>query len=207
MNMIENKLTRHYFNGVAAQWKTRQTHEEAKIGNLLSRLDWKHCGTILDIGCGTGMLFPFIEKITRGKAKIFAMDFAECMVLEAAQQKFARINILCGCARYLPFLNNSIDRIIALHVLPHIQGKQLALQECWRILKPFSELAIIHLHSSAEINAIHETIGGIVKDHKLPPVEQVCCMLEKTNFKIKEAIDRSGEYFVRAIKVLHCQKN
>jgi ubiquinone/menaquinone biosynthesis C-methylase UbiE len=205
--MIENKLTRNYFNGAAEQWKTRQTPEEAKIGYLLSRLDWQRCDTILDIGCGTGVLFPFIEKMTHSRAKIFAIDFAECMVLEAAQKKLPRIEVLCGCARYLPFFNDSIDRIIAFHVLPHIQGKQLALQECWRILKPFGELAIIHLHSSEEINAIHETIGGMVKDHKLPPVEQVCRMLEKSNFEIKDAIDQSGEYFVGGIKILHRETN
>lgn len=200
--MLENRLTRHYFNDLAEQWKARQISEQVKISKLLSRLDWEHCDTILDIGCGTGILFPFIKNLICDRAKIFAMDFAECMVFEAAQTEFAQIELLCGCARYLPFLDNSIDRIIAFHVLPHIQGKQLALQECWRILKPFGELAIIHLHSSEEINAIHESIGGMVKHHKLPSVEEVCRMLENANFEIKDAIDQSGEYFVGGIKML-----
>lgn len=205
--MVENCLTRHYFNDVAGQWKTRQITEQAKIAQLLSRLDWQDCSTILDIGCGTGVLFPFIEKITQGRARIFAMDFAESMVREAAHQKNGQVKPLCGCARYLPFCDNSIDRIVAFHVFPHIKGKQLALKECWRILKPWGELAIIHLHSSEEINGIHETIGGVIKDHRLPHVEQVCSMLADSNFTVKTAIDRSGEYFVGAIKRSHHEKN
>lgn len=200
--MVENCLTRHYFNDVAEQWKTRQITEQAKIAQLLSRLDWQDCSTILDIGCGTGVLFPFIEKMTQGRARIFAMDFAEGMVREA-HKKNGGVKLLCGCARYLPFCDNTMDRIVAFHVLPHIQGKQLALQECWRILKPLGELAIIHLHSSEEINGIHETIGGVVKDHKLPPVEQMFSMLETANFKIKDAVDRMGEYFIKGIKLDH----
>lgn len=205
--MIENLLTRHYFNGQAEAWKTRWPSKQNKIESLLSRLDLREYHTILDIGCGTGVLFPYLEKLTYGQAKIFALDFAEFMVREATRKKIAAVNILCGCARYLPFVNNSIDRIIAFHVLPHIQGKQLAIKECWRILKPLGELAIIHLHSSKETNTIHETIGGTVKDHKLLPVEQVCHMLENANFKIRDAIDQSGEYFVDGIKILHCEKS
>ena len=205
--MVENRLTRGYFNDVAEQWSARQTPEQAKIARLLSRLDWSCCETILDLGCGTGVLFPFFEQMTNRRAKVFAVDAAEFMVREAAHIKNGKIKLLCGCARYLPFGNNSMDRIIAFHVLPHVQGKQLALRECWRILKPDGELAIIHLHSSEEINSIHETIGGMVKDHKLPPVEQVCRLLEQSNFKIKAAVDQSGEYFIRGIKVLYREEN
>ncbi|MDZ7264777.1 MAG: class I SAM-dependent methyltransferase [candidate division KSB1 bacterium] len=204
--MVENRLTRQYFNDVAEQWKIRPIAEQSKITTLLSRIDWQQCRTVLDIGCGTGVLFPFIEKIAPGGARIFAMDFAKGMIREAALQKNGRLTLLCGCARYLPFRENTIDRIIAFHVLPHIQGKRLALTECWRILKPYGELAIIHLHSSAEINAIHQELGGIVKDHKLPPVEQVCRMLTNASFTILTAVDRSGEYFVRAIKAAAYQK-
>ena len=205
--MVENRLTRGYFNGVAEQWSARQTPEQAKIARLLSRLDWNCCETILDLGCGTGVLFPFFEQMTNRRTKVFAVDAAEFMVREAAHTKNGKIKLLCGCARYLPFGNNSMDRIIAFHVLPHVQGKQMALRECWRILKPDGELAIIHLHSSAEINAIHEEVGGIVKNHKLPPMEQVCRMLENANFKIKEAVDQSGEYFVGGIKINHFETN
>ena len=122
-------------------------------------------------------------------------------------KNYTSVKIVCGCARYLPFPNNYFDRIIAFHVFPHIQGKQLALHECWRVLKQFSELAIIHLNGSDEINAIHREIGGAVKNHRLPDANQMCRMLEQTNFHIKEAIDRTGEYFLRGIKLFYASKN
>jgi len=199
--MTENILTRHYFNGVAEKWESKKIAKERQIKNLLAKLDWIHCETILDIGCGTGVLFPYLEKITNGGKKIYAMDFAECMICEAAQKNYPLINLLCGCARYLPLRDNSIDRIVAFHVFPHIKGKILTLQECWRVLKPNCELAILHIHSSEQINAIHNEIGGTVKKHYLPPAHQMGKMLNETGFYVKTAIDQSGEYYVGGIKI------
>lgn len=199
--MKQNIITRHYFNGLAQQWETKQSAEQEKIENLLSKIAWNPGMTILDIGCGTGVLFPFLEKISQGRKSIFAMDFAESMAHEAAQKKYPSIKVLCGCARYLPFPHNSVDRVIAFNTFPHIQGKNLAIKECWRVLKSNGELAILHTHSSAEINAIHEEIGGAVKNHKLPSARQMCQMLKSVGFNIKQAVDRAGEYFLSGIKI------
>jgi len=194
--MVENLLTRHYFNNLAQEWNSKQSEPAEKIYQLLSYLHLKRCNSILDIGCGTGVLFPFLTQLTQGRAKIFAIDFAECMAREAVQLNYPSIKVLCGCARYLPLFDNSIDLIIAFHVIAHIQGKSRALKECWRVLKPGGELAIIHLHGSQEINAIHEDIGGTVKHHKLHSGEQLGRMLKKINFEIKKRIDRKGEYYI-----------
>ncbi len=199
--MTENILTRHYFNGVAEKWESNKITQKRQIENLLAKLDWIHCESILDIGFGTGVLFPHLEKIIYGKKKIYALDFAEGMIAEAAQKKYSSIKLLCGCARYLPLQDNSIDLIIAFHVFPHINGKILTLQECWRVLKPNGELAILHIHSSEEINVIHSEIGGAVKNHKLAPAKQMCQMLESVGFEIKKAVDRDGEYFLSGIKI------
>lgn len=198
--MRENIITRHYFNGVAEKWEIKPTVEDKKIKYLLSKLEWKHCNAILDLGCGAGVLFPHLERISGGQKRIFAMDFAECMVQEAAQKKYPSIKVLCGCARYLPFPDNSIDRVIAFNMIPHIKGKKLALKECWRVLRSNGELAILHTHSSAEINAIHDEIGGTVKEHLLPAADQMSYLLNNVGFHIKTAIDRSGEYYVTGNK-------
>ena len=199
--MKENIITRHYFNGLAEEWEAKKIAEATEIENLLAKMDWNNCHTILDIGCGTGVLFPYLEKITNQQMKIYAMDFAECMITEAAQKKYPSIRLLCGCARYLPMRDNSFDRIIAFHVFPHIKGKLLTLKECWRVLKPNGELAILHIHSSEKINAIHREIGGAVKEHYLPPAHQMGKILHETGFYVKAAIDRSGEYYVGGIKI------
>ena len=205
--MTENILTRQYFNDAAEKWETNKISEKSEIENLLAKLDWTHCNSVLDIGCGTGVLFPFLKRVNNGRLKIFAMDFAECMIYEAAQKKYPSIKVFCGCARYIPLQDNSVDRIIAYHIFPHIQGKILTLKECLRVLRSNGDLAIMHIHSSEKINAIHTEIGGAVKEHYLPPANQMGKMLNEIGFYVNEAIDRSGEYSVIGIKIAQLSTN
>lgn len=198
--MLDNLRTRQYFNAQSSEWNARAIGDPDQISRLLSRLEWHHCHRILDLGCGTGVLFPFLTNLAHQNATILALDFAEEMIQAAAKHPMDRIQLLCGCARYLPLLPNTIDRILAFHVWPHILGQEKALQECWRILKPQGDLVIMHLCGSREINAIHQTIGGPVRNHTLASASHIAAMLLCANFQIADAIDRSDEYFVRGIK-------
>ena len=199
--MNENLLTREYFNNNADSWENKQAEMDNKIRWLLSRSRLNPFQTILDIGCGTGVLFPFLKQMTNGKAKIFAIDFANRMAQTAAQYNERMINVVCGDIQKLPFCANKFHRIVAFHVFPHIHYKFLALKECWRVLKPEGELAIIHLHSSDEINTIHAELGGTVGNHKLPSGKQMVYLLQEVNFEVMETIDRSGEYLIKALKI------
>jgi len=193
-------LTRYYFNDLADSWESKQSKENQKIEELLSRLDLKNAKTILDIGCGTGVLFPFFEKLTHRKSKIFALDFAESMAQTAALNCNGNIAIICGDSQSLPLKNNYFDRIVAFHVFPHINEKRIALRECWQVLKAGGELAIIHLQGSKELNDFHAELGGEVAHHRLPFAEELSQTLSDMNYNVKDSIDISEEFFVRAIK-------
>lgn len=201
--MVENLITRQYFEQMAARWHSLTLVSNEKIDHLIRRLDFSRYRSILDLGCGAGVLFPFLIRLTRSDTQLFACDFAEAMTHIAAQQFHPGPIVLCACARYLPFQKNRFDLIIAFHVLPHIKGKQLALLECWRVLKPGGELVIMHAHSSKEINAIHDQISGPVKNHRLPSGTDVGRMLNSVGFQLEQIIDQPGEYFVRGLKMVH----
>lgn len=201
--MVENLITRQHFEQMAAHWHSSALVSNEKIDHLLQRLDFSRCRSILDLGCGTGVLFRFLIQLTRREAQIFACDFAEAMTHLAVQQCGPGPILLCACARYLPFQNNRFDLIIAFHVFPHIRGKLSALQECWRVLKPGGELVIMHAHSSREINTIHNQIGGAVKNHRLPSGADLGRMLNLVGFQPEQIIDQPGEYFVKGFKMDH----
>ena len=193
-------LTRNYFNDLADTWESKQSEENQKIEELLSRLNLKNAEKILDIGCGTGVLFPFFKKLTSRKSKIFAIDFAECMTLTASLNGNGNINIICGDSQYLPLKNISFDQIVAFHVFPHINKKRKALREYWQILKPEGELAIIHLRGSEKLNDFHAELGGTVALHTLPSASELSLTLSELGFAVRNSIDKSDEYFVKAVK-------
>ena len=193
-------LTRAYFNNLADGWENKQSNENQKIEELLSRLNLKNADTILDIGCGTGVLFPFFQKFIHSKTRIFAVDFAECMAQTAILNCNGNIDIICGDSQSLPFKNNYFDRIVAFNVFPHIKDKRVALQEYWQVLKPAGELAIIHLRGSKELNNFHSELGGEVAFHRLPSARELSQILFGMDYDVKDAVDKSNEYFLKAIK-------
>jgi len=193
-------LTRNYFNELANEWDDIQTLEQLHIEKLLRRLRLQQFNSILDLGCGTGVLFPYLNSMTNPDTSIYAIDFADCMTQIAKNNDKNGIQVVCGDVHKLPFNNGMFEMIIAFHVFPHIHRKLLALAECRRVLKHKGKLAILHVHSSEEINSIHAEIGGAVKNHTLPSTGEMSELLEQTGFSILDATDRSGEYIMFAEK-------
>ena len=201
--MISDQITRNYFNNLANDWTNKhpQNEDREKIKRLLNKLCLDKAQRILDIGCGTGVLFPYLANLCNGDTRIIAIDYAPSMAKLAQKNSNGKIRLVCGDVQSLSFIKDSFDKIIAFHVFPHIHDKINALHECWRILKSEGELAIIHLGGSREINQLHTEIGGIVAEHTLPSGNELKRLLMISHYEIKEMIDQPELYFVRAIKL------
>ncbi len=195
-------LTRNFFNNLAVEWEKNHHPERDKILSLLSRLNFSGSERILDLGCGTGILFPFLAKLASKNARIIGIDFAENMAVEAVKKHNNRVQVVCGDIQNLPFPPNSIDLIVAFQVFPHVHDKKRALRQCWHVLRPGGELAIIHLQGSRELNAFHAEIGGEISNHKLPQASELKGMFESQHFVVDWCVDNSDEYFVRGSKIL-----
>jgi len=199
--MIENRMTQTYFDHVAPSWLNNEAEKRDKLFSILARLKLANAHSILDLGCGTGILFPLLYKLTEKKANIFAIDFSQGMTRLAAASTVSTIHITCGDAQFLPFAENTFDRIVAFQMFPHVHQKRLALQECWHVLQPGGEFAIIHLHSSEELESIHAHASSTVKNHRLSPANVMATLLQETNYAVLTAIDQPGQYVVHAIKL------
>ncbi len=196
----DDLLTREYFNNLAAEWDNRMTYAADRIEQLLSRLSLENSKNILDLGCGTGILFPILKKLTTNGSRVYAIDYAEEMASLAASKKYEHITPFCADAQNLPFREVKFDSVIAFHVLPHFADATSGLSECRRVLKIGGELSIIHLRSSEELNDFHATLNGPVKYHTLMHGEEMGRMLQNMNYVVETVVDEPGEYFVRALK-------
>lgn len=103
--------------------------------SLLSRLDWMTItpSVILDVGCGAGLLSQKL-KTHYPNATVISIDQSENM-LRYAQQKNS-VNALCAEAETLPFLNNSVDILIANFLLPWHANPKALFAEWQRVLRP-----------------------------------------------------------------------
>ncbi|HPK46175.1 MAG TPA: methyltransferase domain-containing protein, partial [Spirochaetota bacterium] len=83
-----------YFNNLSKSWDTTAGNNEARIKKLTEVLSWMHIkkgDTVLDAGCGTGILFPIIEDYIGSTGRLIAIDASSGMI-EVAQSKYKHCN-------------------------------------------------------------------------------------------------------------------
>jgi ubiquinone/menaquinone biosynthesis C-methylase UbiE len=84
---------------------------------------------ILDIGGGTGGLAKVMSRF----GSVVGLDYSE----EALSYYFQRHPVVCqGDATHLPFGSSTLDFILALDILEHLEDDANGLDEFYRVLKP-----------------------------------------------------------------------
>ncbi len=188
---------REFFDSLASQWDGKIEREELeKIEKILKEIEIDN-GNILDCGCGTGILYPFlIKKISKGT--VFEMDISFQMLLNA-KKRMAKF-LIQGDAEYMPFAPSSFKTVIFLNAFPHFRNKENALKESFRILKDGGKLFILHTSPREKVNSFHKSYGGIIAEDLIPKDEEIAKMLIRAKFKnIK--IKESEVFIVSAEKI------
>ncbi len=103
-------------------------------------------GTVLDVGCGTGVFALEAARRVGPLGKVHALDVQQAM-LERLQTRLAatdlqNIEAHRESATHLPFADASIDHALMISVLPTIADRGVALSEIFRVLRPGGTLVI-----------------------------------------------------------------
>jgi len=194
---------REYFENIACEWE--REHERAgpdvELAELVNRFDLRPGDRVLDAGCGSGRLVPYLLKAVGQSGLVVAADFAFQMV-DRARKKLAAPNLifLQADVMRLPFADNFFDRIILLALFPHLPQKAQALEEFYRLLKPGGKIFIAHTASRKEINEFHARLAYPLCEDFLPEEEEMRRIILDASFELMEFVDSSHLYFVAGRK-------
>ncbi len=164
---------RAYFNGKAHEWDTYMPAEEVeRVGTILRTLPLAPGGAVLDVGCGTGVIVPFLRERVGEQGRVVAIDYAERMVMRARAKLPSEPAFIAADIHAAPLVDSLFDAVVCFNCFPHFQDKPQAFAEMTRVLKPAGVLIVCHSQSREGINALHNEVGGVVKQDRIPE-EQV----------------------------------
>ena len=116
-----------------------------------------HVGaTILELGCGPGLLWKQNQERLPEDWQVHLSDFSPGMLREASQniRGFSHSIFLCTLdAQLIPYLPCTFDLVVANHMIYHIPDRPRAFSEIHRVLKPAGQFiaATNGLHHMEEI--------------------------------------------------------
>jgi demethylmenaquinone methyltransferase/2-methoxy-6-polyprenyl-1,4-benzoquinol methylase len=202
---------KQFFNDHAEEWldiwyKDHATGRYDKykkdFKRLFSLLPLKPGNCILDVGCGTGVLVPFVLKHITSTGIIYELDFAENMIeVNRSLHKEKNIRFVLADAENAALDNISCDMVICFSCLPHFHDKEKAVTTLSHMLKPDGIFVVSHFDSSEGINRHHGSCHAVMNDH-LPDETAMRTLLKKAGLVIDVFIDEPGFYCIIARKIL-----
>jgi ubiquinone/menaquinone biosynthesis C-methylase UbiE len=189
-----------FYDELAQEWDYWYTAVDLdyltfKIDGLEVKEGWD----LLDIGCGTGILFDLLRRRVGEKGTVTGVDFSIQMALKAHRNfPFPNVNVVDGDVNLLPFRDNTFDMGISVRSFDDFPDKAKALSEIRRVLKPGSAFVILHLYSSKELSEVHHEMGGAVYDDVMPTKEEMQLLLQNGGFNDIVVEDQPGHYLAMA---------
>ncbi len=151
--MIDKREVIAFFDRCAPAWDAGMVRHEPVIEAILDNAGVGPGMRVLDVACGTGVLFP--DYLARG-ASVTGIDISPEMARIAAE-KFAgepRVQVLCGDVEEAVF-SQPFDVVMVYNAFPHFPDPARLIARLGRLVKPGGRLSVAHGMSRAAIDGHH----------------------------------------------------
>ena len=195
MNMSEQDAARRsFFDAHAQGWEDRNYPQQTRqrLEAMLQRVSLAEGMTVLDVCCGLGVLQPYLRQRVGETGRLAALDFSPAMLAEAAQ-RYPFVWPLLARAESIPLLDNYVDVLICFSAFPHIQNKEAAAREFFRVLKSGGRAYVLHIDGRERLNAMHGRHAAVCGDH-MPCPNGMRSIFAQAGFGQMEC-DESAEHF------------
>jgi ubiquinone/menaquinone biosynthesis C-methylase UbiE len=167
------------------------------LEDLSNTLDIKEGESILDAGCGPGLVIEKVIEENKGKGiSITGLDLSKRMIKHAHRRckKFSNVKLqVADLNKNLEFPDNSFDKVVCYNTLYALEDPQRVISEFYRVLKPGAAVIITnpkpnarekelireHLTALKKIAPIYKKIYNILIFLLLIPVNLVVITINK----------------------------
>ena len=147
--MVKKEVV-EFFDKMAADWDSGQSRNEEVISLILENGGIREGKKVLDVACGTGVLFP--DYISRG-ARVTGVDISTEMV-RIAKEKYPSLKVICADAESFCF-DESFDAIMIYNSFPHFVNPTALFENLIKHLESGGRLTVAHGMSEKALQQCH----------------------------------------------------
>ena len=201
---MEKKDIIEFFDRCAPTWDADMIKSDVIIGKILDNAEVGADMDILDVACGTGVMFDYY--LQRNVASVTGIDIAPEMAKIAAE-KFAgepKVQVICGDVEEYAF-DRKFDRIVVYNAFPHFPYPKRLIKTLAGLLKEDGRLTVAHGMSREAIDGHHsgaasKVSNGLMTADKLKRIFDA-------HFEVEVVISNRHMYQVSGVKqdlLAHC---
>lgn len=188
-----------FFEQHAHTWDDMCAHDDEKLEEIFDILPLKKGDRVLDVGTGTGITIPYILKKIGTFGSIYAIDYAENMIMKAEEKfpkkEYPNVNFIIGDFFDLD-AGKHFNSIICYSCFPHFEDKEKFIQKCFDVLDRDGTLLIAHSSSRIRINEMHARKHEAVQDDFLPSAQEIGMIAKRNGFVVAAERDDEKLFYI-----------
>ena len=194
---MEKKDVIAFFDRCAPSWDAEMIKSDVKIGKILDNAEVGENMDILDVACGTGVLFDYY--LQRNVASVTGIDISPEMAKIAASKYEGqpKVQVICGDVEEYAF-GRKFDRIVVYNAFPHFPYPKRLIKILASLLKEDGRLTIAHGQSREAIDGHHSGSASKVSNG-LMSAENLKRIFD-AHFDVEVVISNNHMYQVSGVK-------
>jgi demethylmenaquinone methyltransferase/2-methoxy-6-polyprenyl-1,4-benzoquinol methylase len=150
-NPMEKKAVIEFFDRCAPWWDADMIRNEDIISTILTLGGIRKGMDVLDVACGTGVLFP--DYFQRQVASLTAIDISPEMAKIAAS-KFPQANVICGDVEEVDF-EKQFDAVMVYNAFPHFPDPAKLVKRLAELTKTGGRLSVAPIQRHERVDWGH----------------------------------------------------
>ena len=194
---MEKKDVIAFFDRCAPTWDAEMIKSDVKIGKILDNAEVGPGMDVLDMACGTGVMFDYY--LQRDVASVTGIDISPEMAKIAAE-KYAdepKVQVICGDVEEFSF-DRKFDRIVVYNAFPHFPNPKRLIKILAKLLKEDGRLTVAHGMSREAIDGHHSGAASKVSNG-LMSAESLKRIFD-AHFDVEAVISNRHMYQVSGVK-------
>lgn len=186
-----------FFDRLAPGWDGDMIKNDGIIEKILDNAEVEPGMDILDVACGTGVMFDYYLK--RGVASVTGIDISPEMakIAEAKYAEEPKVRVICGDVEEVHF-GKKFDRIVVYNAFPHFPKPKRLIKILAGLLKEDGRLTIAHGQSREAIDGHHKGSASKVSNG-LMRAESLKKLFDP-HFEVEVMISNRRMYQVSGVK-------